>query len=188
MWVGSVQNSAVGGDGDDAPGDEFAAGLQGSFHSVFNAAATGDFHTDHGDTFDIVVFQYGGEFFGIVALVQFGTADEGNVIADKFIVEIAVGIGGAVCRNQQIGTVKVGGVDRDQFDLYRPLQKLACDRCGDSAGGAFDGFGGGAGATAVFWVRSPWGKCSAKRMWRPKAVHCSMMWLPWRTVPFYFLM
>ena len=38
--------------------------------------------------------------------------------------EVGVSIGRAVRCNQQFGPIKVGGVDRNQFDLHRPLGKL----------------------------------------------------------------
>ena len=38
--------------------------------------------------------------------------------------EIAVGVGGAVRGDEQVGALEVGGVHRGQFDLHRPLAQL----------------------------------------------------------------
>ena len=54
----------------------------------------------------------------------------------ELLVDIGVGIGGAVGGDQQLGTVKVGRVHRHQLDLARPLCQLGlhghcgCGRCG----------------------------------------------------------
>ena len=63
---------------------------------MFDSAAAGNFHAYDGDASDLVIGQDRGQFLGIVDAVQFRAADQGDVIPDEFIVEIAVGIGGAV--------------------------------------------------------------------------------------------
>ena len=64
--------------------------------------------------------------------------------------EIAIGVGGAVRGNQQMGILKIGGVRGYQFDLAGPLGQLAGNggRPGLDGGIPFDGFGIGTGASA----------------------------------------
>ena len=51
------ENSAVGGKGDNAPGNELFAVEQGVPGCKFDAAAAGNFHSYHGKALDIVVLQ-----------------------------------------------------------------------------------------------------------------------------------
>ena len=48
--------------------------------------------------------------------------------------EVAVGVGGAVGGDEQVGVFKIGGVDRRQLDLHRPGAELGGDGSGDIGG------------------------------------------------------
>ena len=65
--------------------------------------------------------------------------------------ESRVGVGRAIGGDQQLSTVKVGGVGGHQFDLHRPLAQLAGGRFRRSSGGfgiGVQGLGHTAGAAA----------------------------------------
>ena len=91
---------------------------------MLNPSAAGDLHPDHSHFFDLISCQNCTELFRIVLFIELWAADQCNVITDKFLVEISVGEGGTIGGNQQICIVKIGGVDRYEFDLYRPLGEL----------------------------------------------------------------
>ena len=116
--------SAVGGDCDNSPRNKFTAFLQGTFYRGLNTAATRHFHTRNGNALYVVVSDNGGQFLGIVGIVKFRASDKGDVIADEIIVEITVGIGGTIRRNQKICAVKIGRVYGHQFYLHGPLGEL----------------------------------------------------------------
>ena len=59
----------------------------------------------------------------VVAFIQLGAADQCDAVFDKGIVKVPEGIGRTVGGNQQICPVKIGGENRSQFDLYRPLDR-----------------------------------------------------------------
>ena len=118
------QNPSVGGDGNDLPGGEFAACQQGSLDGVFDAGAAGNLHANDRYALNVVFCDDAGQLFGVVALVQFRTADQCDAVADKLVMEVAVSVGSAVGGDEQIGTVKVRGVNGDELDLAGPLRKL----------------------------------------------------------------
>ena len=122
------QNSAICGDCHNLPRNKFSACHQCTFDSIFNTAAAGHFHTHNLYTFDIVVCYYLCQFLCIVTFIKFWATDKCNVVADKFVVEIAVCKGSAVSCNKQIGSVKVWSIYRHKLNLYRPLAKLAVNR------------------------------------------------------------
>ena len=109
------------------PGQGFTTCLDCVFYCILKTAAAGDFHTDYLYTLYIVVLYNLGEFFRVISFVKFGATNESDVIADEVIVEVAVGIGCAVCSNKEICVLKVGSVDRNKFYLTRPLgEKTWC--------------------------------------------------------------
>lgn len=116
-----VENPAVGGDSNNLPGNHFFAGFQSAFYSVFDAAAAGNFHAYHGDAFNVVIRNDLSKFFSVVAFIQLRTANERDLVSDKVLVEIPVRIGSAIRGNKQIGIVKIGRINGNQFDLHRPL-------------------------------------------------------------------
>ena len=163
-----VQDPSVGGHGHHLPGQKLAAALDGQPGGLFNTAAAGHLHPGDGDAPDVVFGDDPGELFGIIALVQLGTADEGDAVPDQLIVEIAVGIGRAVGGDQQVGSIKVGSVHRRQLDLHRPLAQPGADGSGGNAGGfpgdgpglaagtaTGQGRGRGAGSALFFGLLSP---------------------------------
>ena len=106
------------------PGNELAAGLQGALGCAFDATATRNLHANDGYALDIILCNDTGQLFGIVSLVQLGTADQRDAITDELVMEIAVGVGGTVSSDEQIGTVKIGSVNGHELDLAGPLGKL----------------------------------------------------------------
>ena len=56
--------------------------------------------------------------------------DDHHSPGDELVMEVSVCVGGTIRRNQQIGSVKIRGVDRGKLDLHRPLSQLACYRGG----------------------------------------------------------
>ena len=119
---------SVGRNSYNLPRNELSACLQRTLDCVFNAAAAGNLHSDHLDAFDVVLCDDGGQLFCIIALVQLGTADQGDVIAHEIRVKVGVSVGRAVGSDQQVCTVKVGCAHRNQLDLTGPLRQLTSDR------------------------------------------------------------
>ena len=65
-------------DGVYVHGNRLAALLEGSFGGHFQPAAARDFHADQCEVLDIVLTDDFCQFFGVVDVVEFGTADEGD--------------------------------------------------------------------------------------------------------------
>ena len=120
-----VQHSSVGGYGHNLPWNELSAFLKGPSGRHFNTAAARNFHSHHGDAFDIVSGDYSLKLFGIVSLVQLRAADQNHPVLNEVVMEIAVGIGGAVSSDKQVGTAEVRCVYRGKLNLYRPGGKTA---------------------------------------------------------------
>ena len=83
-----------------------------------------DFHADDGDVLNIVLADDFGQLLGIVDVIELGTADEGDMAFDEIVVEAGIGIGCAVGGNQELSTVKVRCMGRNELELDRPLAKL----------------------------------------------------------------
>lgn len=145
-----VQNTAVGGDGDHIPRDELAAGLQCLFHGIFDTAAAGYLHPHHGDAADMVLFEDLSEFFRIVHRIQLRAAHQRDVPPDEILMEIGIGVSGAVGSHQQFCPVKPGRVYGSQLDLHGPLAELRLLGPLDGVGLRLtaDGLGGSARAAA----------------------------------------
>ena len=111
------------------PRDHVSAVLERDFNSVLNSSATRDFHAGDYHRFDAVMFQNGSQFFRVVVIVKFWAADNGYPILHVLSVEVSVGIGGAVGRDEQIGVVKIRCIDRYELDLHRPLIEMCLDGC-----------------------------------------------------------
>ena len=90
--------------------DAFAAVFDGSFDCVTEATAAGHGHPCDGDGPDIVVLKNLRQLLGVIHRIQLGTADHGHAILHKIVMEIAVGISGAVGSDQQVCSIKIGGV------------------------------------------------------------------------------
>ena len=138
IFIGELQQGAIGADGDDPQGDRLAASSQSSVGGVLQPAAAGNLHAQQGDALDGIGRENGGEPFGVVVGIQLGTADEGDVPADEALVEIAPGKGRAVGCQEEMGILEPGGVDRGQLDLDGPL--------GETVFAALSRPGGGGGA------------------------------------------
>ena len=120
-----VQHPSVRGDSHNLPRDELSAFLKSPFSCHFDASAARNFHSHHGDAFNIVSGDDGCKFLGIVYLVQLRAADQNHPIPNEVVMEIAVGIGGAVSSDKQVGTAEVRCVYRGKLNLYRPGGKTA---------------------------------------------------------------
>ena len=79
IFIGELQQGAIGADGDDPKGDRLAASSQSSVGGVLQPAAAGDLHAQQGDALDGIGRENGGELFGVVVGIQLGTADEGDM-------------------------------------------------------------------------------------------------------------
>ena len=120
-------NLTVRGNGHNAPRDKLSAGPKRLLYRVFDAAAAGHLHSDDGHAFDLVPGDDLRQFLGVVHHIQFRAADQGDPVFNEVIVEVPVGVSGAVGGDQQIRAVKIGCVYGNQLDLYRPLGKAAVD-------------------------------------------------------------
>lgn len=120
----SGENLSICGDGVHLPGEKFTAGLQGIYGCILDSAAAGDFHAHNGDAFNIVLADDLGKLFTVIHRVKFRTSDKGDLTFDKILVEVCIGIGCTVCCNEQVCSVEIWCVDRDELYLHRPLLKL----------------------------------------------------------------
>ena len=96
---------------------------------MLNATTTGNLHAGDGETLDVVVGKDGSKLFCVVHIVQLRAAHQGDSVADKLLVEVAIGKGTAVSCNQEVCSFKVGGIDWNQLDLHWPLTQLAYWYC-----------------------------------------------------------
>ena len=87
-----------------------------------DSTAARNFHPHDGYTLNLVLPDNLGQFFTVIDGVQLGTANQRYFPADKIVMEIAVGVGGAVCRNQQGRMIKIRRIDWRQFNLNGPLR------------------------------------------------------------------
>lgn len=76
---------------------------------------------------DVVAAQNFGQLLGVIHHIQLWAADERHAAANEILMEVAVGIGRAVRRDEQVCPVKIRRVDRRKLDLNRPLAKLGGD-------------------------------------------------------------
>ena len=120
-----LQNFSVSGNGNHLPWQEFPAGHQRPLYGIFDPSAAGDLHSYYRYASDLVVRDDRRELFRIISLVQFGTSDERDAVADKIIMKISVGICRAVCSDEQIRTFEIRCIHRRQLDLYGPLHQAA---------------------------------------------------------------
>lgn len=64
--------------------------------SAFKATAAGHFHARQGNRLDGVAPQDLSQFVSVIDRVKLGAADQGDLVFHKAVVEISMGIGGAV--------------------------------------------------------------------------------------------
>ena len=112
---GSAEQPSVGGDDRHLAGNGFPAGKEGTLHRVFQPAAAGNLHPGHGDAFDVIRGEDLCQLFRIVRLIQLRTADQCDTAADEILMKAAVSISCAVCRNQQVSSVKEGCIDGNKL-------------------------------------------------------------------------
>ena len=107
IWVLPLQDSAICGNGNHLPGNEFSAVFQRRHRCMLDSAAAGNLHAHPGQRPDFIFPDDLLQFLGIVHHIQLGAADERHTSADEVLMKAAVGIGGAVGRDQQIGSVEI---------------------------------------------------------------------------------
>ena len=74
-----VEDTAIHREGDDIPGDELAAVLEGSDGGVFETSAARHLHPQDGNALDVVIADDLGQLLAVVHGIQLGAADEGNM-------------------------------------------------------------------------------------------------------------
>ena len=119
------QNPAFRCDDPDLPWDEFPAVFQCLHCRTLQTAAARYLHPGNGEAFDVVVCQNGGQLFRIIPFIQLWTANEGDMVPDKILMEISICVCSAVCSDQQVGVLIIRRLLRYQFDLDRPLRELS---------------------------------------------------------------
>ena len=132
----SIQLASICRDGYHLPRNKLSAGSKSIFDGGFNPSAAGNLHPYHRHALNVVPGNDRRQLFRIIHLVQLGAANQRDMPADKLVVEISIGIGSAVCGNEEIRTVKLRCVCRDQFDLHGPLEQLG-RRISAARNGAF---------------------------------------------------
>ena len=106
---------SVGGDDIHLHRDILAGSGDCAVYGVFYTSAAGYFHARYRNAPDIVGADYPAQFLSIVGVVQLGAADEGNMAAHELLMDVRVGVGGAVGGNQEPCAVKIRGVYPDRF-------------------------------------------------------------------------
>lgn len=80
-----IQQFSVNTYGIYLPGNELAASLKRVLRSTFEPAAAGNLHANDSHAADIVRFEDCLQLLSIVALVELGTSDQRNAVADDFL-------------------------------------------------------------------------------------------------------
>ena len=112
---------SVGRNSYNLPRNELSACLQRTLDSVFNSAAAGNLHSYNLNAFNVVVRNNLRQLFGIVSFVELGAANERYVVANKFVVEVAIGKSCAVGSDEKICALEIRGVNGHKLNLNRPL-------------------------------------------------------------------
>lgn len=99
---------------------------------LFQFSAAGNLHAYNGNCLNLIQVENLLKFFTVINPIEFGTADQRNVPLDKVMMKVRIGIGTAVCRNQQTAVLVIWCLKRCELDLYRPL---AQDGTGNSLSG-----------------------------------------------------
>lgn len=119
----SAGHASVRTDEDDPERDIFSAHLNGSFHRAGETAAAGNGHTGYSDTANRIPAENFGKLQGVIDRVQLRTADQRYFAADEILMEVSVGISGAVGGNQEISVVKKRIVYGTQLNLDGEIAK-----------------------------------------------------------------
>jgi len=112
------------GNGHYLPWNHLTAVLQRCDRRVLDSAAAWDFHADYGNALDIIVCKDGGQLFRVIAFVKLRTSDDGDTVLNEIVVETGIGVSGTVRSDEQVRSIEIRCVDRNQLDLYRPLLEL----------------------------------------------------------------
>ena len=123
--ISTVQNTPICRKGHHVPGDTFSAGQKSTLSGAFQPAAAGHLHAGNGQTPNIVGHEDLRELVPVIHIIQLGTSDDRDVIVHKFLMEIAVSVGCAICRYQQVRPLIIRRTDRHQLELHRPLVQAA---------------------------------------------------------------
>ena len=106
---------------DDLPGDELAGFLQRLLRGHLKPAAARNLHAHDGDGLDVVLAQDLRQLLRVVHGVKLGASDNRNLAAHEFLMEVRVGIGRAVSRDEQFRSLEIRCLDRYKANLARPL-------------------------------------------------------------------
>ena len=100
----------------------FSGGPQCILCRLHQAEATGNFHEGQGDALDGIRSEDFRQFVPVVFnVVQFGAADDHRFPPEKILVQVRVGERNAIGHDEEIRILKIGGVDRDEIELDRPM-------------------------------------------------------------------
>ena len=76
------------------------------FRCSLQASAARNLHADDGYAFDIVVANDSRQLLTVVHRVQFGAADDRDLALHEILMHIGIGIGGAICRDQELCAIE----------------------------------------------------------------------------------
>ena len=88
------------------------------------------------------------QLLGVIHRIQLGAADHSHLILHEIVMEITVGVGGAVGSDQQICAIEIGGTQRHQLDLHREVGQFTGDIHIRRRSGMGNALAGRTGATA----------------------------------------
>jgi len=100
----------------------FSGGPQCILCRLHQPEATGNFHEGQGDALDGIRSEDFRQFVPVVFnVVQFGAADDHRFPPEKILVQGRVGERNAIGHDKEIRILEIGGVDRDECELDRPM-------------------------------------------------------------------
>jgi hypothetical protein len=107
-----LENFPIEADRYGAARNIFAASSRRFQRRFYDPAATRDFHSRDRYVFNFVPAQNRGEFFGVIARVQFGTADQSRFAAHKVGVKVRARVSATIRCDQKFRAVKISGFPR----------------------------------------------------------------------------
>ena len=100
----------------------FSRGLEGILCRLHQTEAAGDLHIGQGDALDGVCPEDLRQFFPVeLNIVELWTTDHHSLPLEKILMQGRVGERDSIGDNQKVRILEIGGIDRDQLQLHRPL-------------------------------------------------------------------
>ena len=103
----TFQYSSICRDCHHIPWDKLTTVLQRLFRCIFNSSTAWHFHSHNCHALNVVSCNNGSQFFSIIAFIKLWTSNQGDMISNKLIMKIPIGISCTIRSNQQIRILKI---------------------------------------------------------------------------------